>query len=78
MFAVEMLLLAARDAARGCKEARRWLRGDEPGRVSVKTCLEMVGINSEAVSYRDLERLARRYMCRREIIRTTRTDMAKP
>lgn len=78
MLAIEMLLLAARDAARGCKEARRWLRGEWTGRLSVKTCLELIGINSEAVSYRDIEHLARRYMCRREIIRTTRTDMVKP
>ena len=72
MLAIEMLLLAARDAARGDVSAQRWLKGEEQGRLSVVTCLEMAGIEERSVSYEKLRRLARRFICRREIIRNTR------
>lgn len=72
MLAIEMLLLAARDAARGDIGAQRWLKGEEQGRLSVETCLEMAGIDGKSVSYNKLRRLARRFICRREIIRNTR------
>lgn len=41
----EMLELAIRDAVGGSRQAREWLSGQRKGRLSVETCLELLGLN---------------------------------